>query len=68
MGGRKARERLEEAEKVARKTWKNIGVEHPTDAQVAFGILQVLEEWGNEIKKAKQRAKRKAPPEAKEEE
>ena len=43
MGGKKARERLELAEAIARRVWAEAGVENPTGGELAAGMLIILE-------------------------
>ena len=45
MAKKRAVERLEKAERIARKVWRDAGVDRPDEAQLSVGILIVLEEW-----------------------
>jgi hypothetical protein len=48
MGGKKATERLERAERVARDVLRRVGIDKPHEGQLASGILSVLEIWDKE--------------------
>jgi hypothetical protein len=50
MGNKKAIERLERAEAIAREVWRQAGVERPNEGQLAAGILYVLEHDDGEVR------------------